>query len=798
MTSTSITTYQSYKEKTTKIAQWLLETAEQTGCQIKQRPIQPGNKAQPKTQLDSPFLAANKPKIKSDKEEVQKDQHRIEVQCSSTSKGHQPVYDIRLSQFVELARAIAQKVDHVSKIPRTIIRLIRQTIDLRRRVSRFYQLQANCGQNRRSSSEDDVKHIYFIERLEEVLEVLEPNQECENENVQNHRGMPAKVDAHHKEPANIYEALRAHEYDEISDIQQEPVRQPAPQKQENRPIARYDDKETKGDKCELDFAIFCFFEDLGRVREYMNQTWKEYSRGEIDLATASLVTNTTFVLVRKAEEEFLDSIGNFLEPESRQNLIHSLYLLLCVSNGIDIYHREQADDLFNYQMKDIGQFLYFPVFCLLEGFTKVIGPDQIPQPRIGHHGLYNPQDDRADMSFRQQINEDKVLIAELLPEFCMVHHTGCQYLQLDELARGLGQMHKTRSIPIWIVFATQVFLDIHHSLRCAVEQPFDEAQRLGRRAKGQLNSVSSSLHGKDSITIEKCIKFIEDWLLSDGVDRSKRRFFGRKYHPSNRAFWLLKNHPLLCGSVALFINLLLHETGTTLMMRWPVTLYVAHMYRGLLAHGSVELWPEMESFISTYKASALLIGSTSASLHECMKRYDLMAGASIQNFASGRQKRQTIRRSQSSRQWLTESQLLLMCKDWYSDSRTKPTSDSVCKIIESSNRMRKKRPKSEPTIMCQTPGLLKKAMTNESLTLSFDHISFHLKCDTILRGIGAELQGQLTIVSGSKYQGREDQLLDIAAWVLLAASKTEEVHGKVCKELVSESCKILRHIFSEL
>lgn len=54
---------------------------------------------------------------------------------------------------------------------------------------------------------------------------------------------------------------------------------------------------------DLVFVIFCFWEDLHNMREFIKDTWKGYAAGKFDSCTAALTTNVALGLVGNLEEE---------------------------------------------------------------------------------------------------------------------------------------------------------------------------------------------------------------------------------------------------------------------------------------------------------------------------------------------------------------------------------------------------------------------------------------------------------------------------------------------------------------
>jgi Family of unknown function (DUF6604) len=53
---------------------------------------------------------------------------------------------------------------------------------------------------------------------------------------------------------------------------------------------------------ELQFRVFCFFEDFHRIQSFLGQIWQQFSDANIDLVTASLVTKVTLNLVKDLED----------------------------------------------------------------------------------------------------------------------------------------------------------------------------------------------------------------------------------------------------------------------------------------------------------------------------------------------------------------------------------------------------------------------------------------------------------------------------------------------------------------
>lgn len=56
---------------------------------------------------------------------------------------------------------------------------------------------------------------------------------------------------------------------------------------------------------DLYFATYCFFDDLDRLRDFLQDLWSSYKARKLSLITASVTTNTAIELVHRAEQDFV-------------------------------------------------------------------------------------------------------------------------------------------------------------------------------------------------------------------------------------------------------------------------------------------------------------------------------------------------------------------------------------------------------------------------------------------------------------------------------------------------------------
>jgi hypothetical protein len=87
------------------------------------------------------------------------------------------------------------------------------------------------------------------------------------------------------------------------------------------------------------------------------------------------------------------------------------------------------------------------------------------------------------MSWWDRFNQDKIILLELLPDFCIANKLDLLPPVVDELSRGLREMVKTKEVPIWLVLGCQLYLDIYHVTNLhplgTIDMAHKELQRMG-------------------------------------------------------------------------------------------------------------------------------------------------------------------------------------------------------------------------------------------------------------------------------------------------------------------------------
>ena len=398
MPSIFVDTYQLYKKQTNQLAQWLLNTAVHCGYSFEESPSTSRDAELAREGNNPAAPAGGKGKRGNLAANVRGDSKSTEG--VRAQKIEESPHSIRLSQFLKLARSIAEKARDNFTILATIPQLILQIIKMRKSVSLYYKMQSRSRPDDSRLRGNNKKHKFFIKTLEKVLEMLQKVAEP----LANAAKIPHKQDEDDSVESlnNRFSAL---EVEEPIDIEVDtntptPLEQSGKYKPGQKRDVIYDSSEQEEE--EIDFAVFCLFEDLRRIRTHLNQIWQDYKSGELDLMTASVITNTAFGSAQNIDAAFCQAYPSLLSSQFHDNPIMPMYILNCLGAGADLNYRERPGDIYNYEMQEIGKFFYLPVYLLLESFSRVLKPGYIPLAKKGHFGIYNPKSKREKMSYRQK------------------------------------------------------------------------------------------------------------------------------------------------------------------------------------------------------------------------------------------------------------------------------------------------------------------------------------------------------------------------------------------------------------
>jgi hypothetical protein len=121
--------------------------------------------------------------------------------------------------------------------------------------------------------------------------------------------------------------------------------------------------ETKADSDEEKlFALFCLFDDLARLSQFLLDVWMDYL---LDKMTTAVITNTAFQLAIRTQDEILAAhpdCGDY------QNVLSTMLAVLADKQSI-------SDDEIEFELDGaIADWIYGPAHSLLDSFCDVLQP----------------------------------------------------------------------------------------------------------------------------------------------------------------------------------------------------------------------------------------------------------------------------------------------------------------------------------------------------------------------------------------------------------------------------------------
>jgi len=247
------------------------------------------------------------------------------------------------------------------------------------------------------------------------------------------------------------------------------------------------------------FTIFCFFEDLHRLQDFLKQTWEEYKAGKCDLTIVSVTTNLAFNLVRRAEEELIANLDpkHYAKPRSYGALSMTIFYEDSFDKGEDPEERLASNE--SLKITPFDDFIYLPTARALMKFQRMIELGiQYPQPVPPFRFNYISRPELLELPETKKAEKEDLLLSQL----CIDSSINDLILPgikdwrkrepppVDGFSKGLEKLRKDGEISAWIVFASRIILDINNILGDDVARSYKELQRAGRDAKAVLDFQS--------------------------------------------------------------------------------------------------------------------------------------------------------------------------------------------------------------------------------------------------------------------------------------------------------------------
>lgn len=283
-------------------------------------------------------------------------------------------------------------------------------------------------------------------------------------------------------------------------------------------------------------------------------------------------------------------------------------------------------------------------------------------PQWGDYGVYNPELDRNDMTNAEKLAEDRVILMDMVGQLmtvtCLMPSTfpapefeddtaeqlwwedACKAVKFpiaDEFMLLVGEARKRAEVTMQLVFAAQVFLDIHHTLRKDVEKVYlycmDEINRVVDALtehfadKGNVANTHPDWKPEDNMALVELVEKTK-WIFADPIQCVKRDELTSIHWqnpipetmPHNA---MLRSSPVLSGLLAYHFRVEMHREGLYICDTWGSVSYTWHLYNACKQEGLLN-----GDFVDLDRTYDLLVDSEDmypdtrpTNINECWKEF---------------------------------------------------------------------------------------------------------------------------------------------------------------------------------
>ncbi|KAK5171355.1 uncharacterized protein LTR77_004499 [Saxophila tyrrhenica] len=553
------------------------------------------------------------------------------------------------------------------------------------------------------------------------------------------------------------------------------------------------------------FRIFCLFEDLHNIREFVSQTVTEYANGKIDLANMAIVADTAVDLANQLLGEFTSASKKITELRNGVNLQQFIYKTACLSRGKDPKPPPESGLPYDVEMEDVAEWCYLRTHFCLEFFAQCLASKRLPSSNKSQPGLPGLGVEGSETNQATRFNNDANILIKLLAEFAFLQKFGLDLPVQDEITMGFKKYAKEKKIGVWLCFAAQILLDVHHGLAHTKCVPFSDLRLSALRTKQTIEEhweLSKTFttgpeiwmaKGEESIAMlhREVHRWVMDDVLSDMRNQNMPRHIQKSLEAAGgiEKHFLLKSHAILSGLLAFNFTLRMQAAGVLLMNQWYEVVKMAYLYNAIRQSGICSLtWPDMDVFIELHGAEHIFPGGRPTTADESLKKLELAAGISdSDNSAShppaiDKRKVRIMEPSEMVKDIIQERYLM--------HGQSKISFENVDKLIEeiasgteghSISGEQELSTDSGLKVICsrwaqshhldayELLAAIKQGLYTDEPRLQFNYFGMHKRCVEILRQVQLKENHKLREYFGPDYVPDDDMISHLVFWILTVA-----------------------------
>ncbi|KAL8996515.1 MAG: hypothetical protein Q9169_003982 [Polycauliona sp. 2 TL-2023] len=496
--------YKRYKQDTALFTTWLAKAASAVGYSPNGTKHQQAQKPEPKPELEVPATtqstARKGARLKGKARKVAKDAAESSKLPNAETSGS-PIspavmYTITTRDLLRQAEAVAQfYMNFGISMPANLRGVVQRAIRARQRCSEWF-----CKSGV-SNHYADKQHTYFTSILEQSMRILEPCMEPTRLDPKqgNFSRGPDETTVPFTEHLSSLELeessnIETADVSEVADTVNIPIQTTSSKVQDEDVV--YELELESGSDQELAFIIFCFFEDLHRTQDYLNELWRKYKAKTCDLHTAAITTNAAFDLVRQAEEDLIAQAPTvFNTKRSYDSIAIIVFYADAFQQGV--CPEARLTDTESLRITPFDDFIFLSTARILMKFTYVANtPASItipyPLPCLPLKVRYMSQpallgtpamDKKEDSSLSMYIIERRLWNS--YKNLWSEKDVGPPLD--DEFSRSLDKLLEQGSISVALVFEARIFLDIQEIMGDEVCRGYQDLLRSTTRIDKIIN-----------------------------------------------------------------------------------------------------------------------------------------------------------------------------------------------------------------------------------------------------------------------------------------------------------------------
>ncbi|OAA72025.1 hypothetical protein LEL_09260 [Akanthomyces lecanii RCEF 1005] len=569
------------------------------------------------------------------------------------------------------------------------------------------------------------------------------------------------------------------------------------------------------------FALWVLMDDMNKARANVRSIWSSFKDAGFDVVPAAVTTNTVIELVRNMMEDVVPLID---KHGGLQTCLEKCHMVKCLMKSFsvqDLHNQQDPKDNFNYDTYDVANETFLLCFRLIDGFQAIVDPREIPLYQDGTFGTFDINSDRTKKSGTAKFHDDRALLMPFFTDLMTVVLSAPAWPVHDEFLRGMKEKTRTGSVPFYLVFAAQVFLDVTYTLGPGIERGW---QVFATHLNFIVGDLKTHLEYHKNLKIktwpasnDQMLKQLRDsmvWLSNDPLFQVQERLLRREGVTANKdnANRIFRMSPILCGLVLYQYRFRHREAALAVADAWGSIQYAGHLYNTLDSSGLLKgRWEDMDIAKTLLGPESFFVSAEEPrTLADQFKKYCLQMGVSAVALSKKSRKGRELESKSGPRGLKVNAPVTTMFEERYAnDSDIVLTAEQVERIVELStfeleideetgqtflgqiedeqklkdkrklqhdikNHPRQSKRTSEPRIsLGQLAQALANAMQAETVEFCFPYMLMHRWCWRIFRSVRDACDPQLGQILGADHLENETQLPTLTGYILMLACGAE-------------------------